>query len=315
MARVVAQLPPLVGRHAQHEHVVVKARLADHGQNLAGVGLHDQDGPGLAFQQAGAFALQADVDGELEVAAGLGRLQNKFVVLTAKGVDFHLLAALGAAQLVLVGELQPLLAHGVAKGELGIFFQLLLVGLGHIAEHMGQQRSAGIVALLAHHDLQARIEHGVGLDAGQGLVGQVGDEDERLKGLDPLLAALDRLGQHMLVHARPFRDLVQGAVQVLAVLAHQSQGKRRFADGQGRAVLVEDAAPGRADEHLAQLVVPGHVGERAALVDLQVPQAQSEQAKEHQHQGLEQDQPGTGRVLLRGFGLKPHEDRSADGDG
>ncbi|KAF5027905.1 hypothetical protein DSECCO2_664700 [anaerobic digester metagenome] len=306
MARVVAQFLPFVGRHAEHEHVVVVARFADHGPYLARVGLHDDDGPGLALEELGALALEVDVDGQAHVAAGLGRLQDLLVVLAAEGVHLDLLAALGPAQLVLQGVLQALLAHGVAEREVRALFQLLLVGLGHVAEHVGHERAGGVGALLADDDLEARIEHGVGLDVGQGLVGEVGDERERLEGFDPLLAAAKGLEQLRLVHAGPLRDLGQGGVHVGAVLAHEAQGEGGLGNGEGHAVDVHDPAPGGVDAHLAQLVVPGHFRELGALVHLQIPQAQGEQAEEPEHEHLEQDEPGTGGVLLRGFGFKPH---------
>jgi hypothetical protein len=73
--------------------------------------------------------------------------------------------------------------------------------------------------------------------------------------------------------------------------------------------------PGRIDEHLAQLVVPGHLGKGHALVHLQIPQAQGEQTKDAKDQGLEQDQARTGGLLLRGFTVKPHGRFPAGADG
>jgi len=315
MARVVAQFLPLVGGHAEDEEVVVVARLADHGQDLARHGLHDHDGAGLAVEQFDALALELEVDGKHHVAAGRGRFHDDFVVLAAEGVHFHLLAALAAPQRILQGIFQALLAHGIAQGQLGVLLQLLLVGLGHVPQHVGHERAGGIVALLADDDLQARIEHGIGLDAGQGLVGEIGDEDQGLEGFDPFLAALVGLGQDRPVHAGPFGHLGQGGGNVLAVLAHEPQGEGRFGHRKRRPVLVHDAAPGRIDEHLAQLVVPGHLGEPGALVDLEKPQTQGEQAKKSQDQDLQENEAGSGRMLLRGFAFKPHRYFPASADG
>ena len=72
--RIGHQLAPVVARDAHRELVGIEGGPAHHGQNLAGVRIHGDDGAVFARDGLLGGNLQIDIDGQLQRLAGLGGL-------------------------------------------------------------------------------------------------------------------------------------------------------------------------------------------------------------------------------------------------
>ena len=83
MVGVVDDLVPVARGEADGELVGIEGGARDHGENLAGVRIHGDDGAGLAFERLLGGHLDVEVDGELEVLAGHGELLAELADLFA----------------------------------------------------------------------------------------------------------------------------------------------------------------------------------------------------------------------------------------
>ena len=72
MVGVIEDLVPVVLGEADGELIGVEGGARGHGEDLAGVGIHGDDGSDLAFEGLFCGHLDVEVDGELQVFAGNG---------------------------------------------------------------------------------------------------------------------------------------------------------------------------------------------------------------------------------------------------
>ena len=113
LQRVVQQRPPLVGQDTARKEVRVERRAADGGQDGSRTDVeHDQRALGVAHRLLGPL-LQAQVEGQADVVAGVGFDLVQDAQFASRGIDFDLLGAGPPAQQVLPGLLQTPLADDV----------------------------------------------------------------------------------------------------------------------------------------------------------------------------------------------------------
>ena len=297
---VVAQLRPLGRGQPGGEGVGVIRGLADQGVDLARVRVHDHHASGLALEHLVPQLLQAQVDAEEDLLAGLGFALQLLREPAPGDVDLDQPPALGSAQAVIQAVLQALLAHEVAQGQGRVGLHLGLVGLGHVAEHVGEQVPVNILAPGAREDFDPRPAQAATLDQGDVLEVQVRHQGQGLEGFHlGLVAGVDVL-QALRRDARPLRDLIQGGRDVVAVLAHEAQHEGRLVDGQKLAVPVAQEAARSEDVLGAQLVVAAFFGEHLAQMDLQVPQAHGKEAEQPEDQALQESHAQARRFLAVG---------------
>ncbi len=123
---------PVALGEADGELVGVEGGARDHGEDLAGVRVHGDDGAVLAFEGLLGGELDVEVDGEPEVLAGGGELLAEVADLLAVGVDDDVAGAVLAAEEGVVGGLDAGLADDVA----GIVDGVALVVFEHRARRL-----------------------------------------------------------------------------------------------------------------------------------------------------------------------------------
>ena len=87
MVGVVDDLVPVALGEADGELVGIEGGARGHGEDLAGVRIHGDDGADLAFEGLLGGHLDIEVDGEAEVFAGDGELLAEMAELFAMAVD------------------------------------------------------------------------------------------------------------------------------------------------------------------------------------------------------------------------------------
>ncbi len=156
LGRVVQVDGVVVGADAGRELVVVIGRQGDHGQDLAGLRVHDDRHallqPGRAhapLQRLRRDALHPRINGEHQVLAGLRLLHGADrLQRPALRIALLQLGAIGATQLAFEGRLDPGTADQVVA-QVAVVLQvakLLEVDRPDVAEHVGQQAAVNLAA-------------------------------------------------------------------------------------------------------------------------------------------------------------------------
>ncbi|MND94763.1 hypothetical protein D3C80_869940 [compost metagenome] len=314
--RIVEQRRVVGAGDAGHEQVGVVARARLHGQDGAGIGIHHDDGAPTTGQQLLCFKLQADVDVEVDVLAGLRRLELEGAHHPAAVVDLDLLVARHAVQLILVELLHPLLADvlgGGIVGELVLLVEALHVtgvDLGHIAQRMGQGIAKRIVALEIGLYAGARIVVLVDREEGDLILGQLLEQGHRLEaalalhlGQEPLLGPL-RQGQQG-------DQLVGRLLQILGLFRHYLQAVDGAVLRQQHAVGVIDEAPWRCHRHDPDPVVVGTGLIGFVRLYLQIVEITQQHQHEDDHadvgyQGAPEEQTSLGTVIAHFDAILQH---------
>ena len=159
---------PDVGREAPRVDVRIERRRGDHGQHFAVARIEGDGGADeLVLDEVllGA-ALQLEVDGEVDVVAGHRLLARRTVLRQAAAVAVVLpvLRAVAAAEVFVVHHLHAALAEEVARLEVLVVRQVLVVGLADEAHDVRGHRRVRIVAALHRLDVQLRKRHRLRLD-------------------------------------------------------------------------------------------------------------------------------------------------------
>src|SRR5260370_39694427 len=144
MVRVVAKLVPVIFCEAKGELVGVEGGAGGHGENLAGVRVHGDDGSDLAFEDFFGGHLDVEVDGEAKVCAGGGKLLAEVAKLFAVTVDDDVAAAVFSAEESDVSLLDTGAADDVAGRGEGVAggVEHLLGDLADIADERGGEAEA-----------------------------------------------------------------------------------------------------------------------------------------------------------------------------
>ena len=124
MVGIVEDFVPVVFGEADGELVGIEGGAGDHGEDLAGVGVHGDDGADFAFEGLFGGHLDVEVDGELQVFAGDGEFLAEVSELFAVAVDDDVAAAVGAAEKSVVGGFDAGSADDVAGRVEGVAFDL-----------------------------------------------------------------------------------------------------------------------------------------------------------------------------------------------
>ena len=280
---------------ADGELVGVEGGAGGHGEDLAGVRVHGDDGAGFAFEGLLGGELEVEVDGELEVLAGGGELLAAVADLLAVGVDDDLAVTVLAAEECVVGLLDAGAADdvaGIVGGVAGVIFEHLLGDLADVADEVGGEAVAGVEAALLVEGFELGELVFVGLDEGLLVRGDVLFEWDGLV-----------LGRALEV-AEGGLDLVEGEVEAGGderdvgpvfghLLAEDVAGGGRVVVDDEAAFTVEDAAARGEDGNLADAVLFGGSAVVLRAEDLQVPEAGDEDGEDENDDVL-------GRVQLDG---------------
>ena len=166
VVRVIVELVPVLRRDAMCKEVRVEGRAADHREDLAGLRVHDDgrrcmraDLRELLVDGLLGCLLQVDIDREFEIIARDRLLAAEDLHGLARHVDLDLLAAVLAAQLLVVDLLEAELADDVA-GLVALVLHLLELGvidLTDVAEGMRALLLEDVVADWRHFDDDAGV--------------------------------------------------------------------------------------------------------------------------------------------------------------
>src|SRR6185437_14520117 len=106
--RIIDQLAPVFTGNPNRKSIRVKRWPAHHGKNFPGVRIHRHDGAAFVAECLFGSNLQIDVDGELQLLAGLGWLLfERLSDLATVTIDEYLPRAILAHENVVVCELDP----------------------------------------------------------------------------------------------------------------------------------------------------------------------------------------------------------------
>ena len=165
--RVVVQDIPVLRGDAARKEIRVECGAADHGKHLARLRVHDDsscrvrmDDGKLLIDGALRRLLDVLVDGEDEIIARHRRLTSEDLHGPSRYIDLHLIAALDAANILIVDAFQSELADDVA-GFIPLvlaLFKLHLVDFAHVAKDVCR-----ILAVYV-------VTHGKNLDDDTGIV-------------------------------------------------------------------------------------------------------------------------------------------------
>ena len=202
----------------------------------------------------------------------------------AAAVDDHHPLAVPAAQLGVVGLLDPLLADQVARlvDAVRRLASPRRVGLAQVAEDVGRLLAVAVEALVLHLDLELRVLEPLDAEARHLREGEVLGQQHRLEHRHAAVAgggsAADRRPAG---RGRPRRyQRLWSRRRRPAAVDHQVVA-RDVLDQQAP-LAVEDQAAGRLDRQLAQPVVLGELAVVVALDELGEPEAGGDH---HQHAG------------------------------
>ncbi len=258
--------------------------------------VHHHGAAGIVLEHVDGALLDIGVDGQHHFLAGLGGDGTVGILAHhhAGGVDLDPLAAGIAAQLLVIGLFDALLAdaEGRIVQQLGVerrrivrrifVIQVLLRRLGDIADDVRERAAVIVGAHLVHVGDDARNIGGVEADLGEILPRQVGRNDGRHRPLVLVDVAQDtpprRLGLRQDVG-----DLIQRVVDVLDLVGLDQHAEAGPVAGDQLAVAVDDIAARRRHQAKVELVAGGQLAVLAPLQHLQVdqPAGQGEQAERH----------------------------------
>ena len=168
MIRVGEDGVPVGLGEVDRELVGIEGGTAGEGEDLAGVGIHGDDGANLAVEGLLGGFLDVEVDGEAEVFAGDGVLFANHAELFAVRVDEDVAGAVGAAEERVVGLLDAGAADDVAglvEGVAGVV-EHLLGDFADVADEVGGEAVARVEAALLVEELDGGEFVAVGLEKG-----------------------------------------------------------------------------------------------------------------------------------------------------
>ena len=303
MIRVVAQRHPRLLGQAADEKVVVVGRVGDQRPEPSRVRLHDHDAARLVAEQFGEPLLELGVEAQLQVFAVLRLLHQRLAERTPEHVHLDAVQSLVTAQTRLENILQPLFAHRVAEGEVGIGGEFLFVGFGDVPENVREFLAFRVVAFGTGHDFQTGPVHELRLDARHLIERHVGEQQDGLERLDLALVLLKTVRELIQRNVRPFADLRQRRIDVLAVLADQREPEGGPVLSKKNAVDVADEPARRVHRFLPQVVGLRLLREVGPPVYLEIPEADHEDEEQQPDEALQQQESALGRLIAFRFKL------------
>ncbi len=258
--------------------------MADHGQQLAGVGIDSHHRAGPAAQGFLGPLLHDQINGQVEVIA-LGRLDRiGHLSLMAQRIDLDPLQSVAAAQPRIIAPLDPRLAddHAGQQASSVVAFQLFGRDFADVAEQVGRQGPVQIVAARLDLDLHARQVQPVRFQLGRLGQAQALFDQHRQKGLAALAvqARLD-LGRRPAQHAT---DLGQGRRGIGHILPNKVEIQAGRIGHDESAVAVIDQPAGRLNRNITKPVLLRQLQIIVAIDHLQSPQSTDQQEDRHADQ-------------------------------
>ena len=275
VVRVIVELVPVLRRDAMREKVRVEGWTADHREDLAGLRIHDDgrrcvrtDLRELLVDGLLGRLLQVDIDREFEIIARNRLLAAEDLHRLARHVDLDLLAAVLAAQLLVVDLLEAELADDVA-GLVALVLHLLelsVVDLTDVAEGMRALLLEDVITDWRHFDDDTGVLALLLLDDGDDV-----RRDIRLDadGVEAAVAGNLRLDL-ICRHLQKIRQAVDDIIR-------DWRGQRQERDREARAIRDEQLAVAVVERaarchrrHDADAVAVREAGVVLPLIDLQV---------------------------------------------
>ena len=287
VVRVVGDFLPVLGLDADGEFVGIEGRPADHGQHLAGARIERHHRAVLAVHGQLGHGLQIQIDGELQILAGHGRLVLQHLAHLAAIVHHHLALAVHAHQRVVVLALDAELADhgpGIVLGELRIV-QFLLADFTGVADDVRHHAVLRIEpSLRLNHD-QLGKEIAVRIDECQVGGRELFLEHDGLV-LGPGAEAADLGPEVVVIQVEPLGDGLE--VLLFQRLAGQDQSEGRVVVDDHAAVAVENAAARRQNGHALDAVGLRALVVKLRILHLQLPEA-GDQKQEDDDGGVLKD--------------------------
>ncbi len=283
MARVGNELVPVVAGDADGELVGVEIGMGDQRQDFAGAGIHGDDGAVAVAQQLLGFALQVEIDGELQVLSRSGVLRAQDAHLAAVAVHDYVARAVYAAQELVVGLLHAVLAHHVAGliGGVARLIQVIFAHLAHVADQVRGESVSRIKPALLVDGLELGQLVAVRLDEGLLVRGNIFFDRDGLvagRGAEVLQGGAELFQ----IQVQPQRDHGQIGIHILILFADQETGDRRVVIHQQAVIAVKKLAPRRHDGYFADAVLLRQVAIVGRAQHLEIPQAGHQ--RQHHHQ-------------------------------
>ena len=277
---------------AVDEEVGVVARRAHERQHLARARVEGDDRAAGLAEGLLRGALQAQVDGQPQVAARARARALEHAQRPALGVDLDLLHAHAAVQERLVGALDAELADVAGATVLDRVERLEVVGVDarDVAEDVGEQRARRVVARRAHGDVHTRELVAVDREARRLRLAQPQPQGD---GLEAGLArrqgpeALDVDG----AQGHDAAEALEHGVEVRHLLRHHLEAVGGTVLGHGRAVAVEDQPARRRQRHEPHAVLA-----RERAVALVLEHLELHQPRGHRADGEHGEGGGEGRA-------------------
>jgi hypothetical protein len=275
MVGVVDQRLPVGLLEPAGEQVGVERGGRDQGQDLAVAGIHGHHRAHLlgAVEPAGRLLLEVEVDRQ---GQALARCRGDALVLlkelAAAVDDDHPLAVL-AAQVGVVGLLDPLLADHVPRLEDALrLLDLVQGGLAQVAEDVGGLLAVAVEPLVLDLDRELRVLEPLDAEARHLGEGEILGQQHRLERRDTavLLQDLLEVGDRPGEHAGGEPEAVAEA-RGPAAIDHQAVAGDVL--HQQPPFAVEDQAARGLDRQLAQPVVLGELAVVVPLHELGEPEA------------------------------------------
>jgi hypothetical protein len=288
MVRVIEDLVPVVFGKTDGELVGVECGAGGHGEDLAGVGIHGDDGADFAFEGFLGGHLEVEVDGELEVFAGGGEFLSEVAEFFAVAIDDNVTAAIGAAEEGVVGGLDAGAADDIAgriEGVALIGGEHLLRDLTDVADEVGGEAVAGVESALLVECLEF------------GELIAVGSDEGLLVGSDVLLERDGLVFGGYLKAADCGLDLLDGdveacgderqvGVEIFDLFSEQVTGDGRVVVDEEAAIPVEELAAGGKDGDFTDPVGFGERAEAFGVEHLKAPKAGEEDGEDKCHEIL-----------------------------
>ena len=303
MVGIIGDLFPILRLDAHRKLIGIEGGPADHGQHLAGARIERHHGPVAAIHGQLGHGLQIQVDRELNVFAGNGRLVADNLPYLAAIVHHHLPLAVHAHERIVVLALDAEFADHIALtvfGELGRV-QFLFADFAGVPDHVRRHAVLRIQAPLRRNEHQLGKEIVVRIDESQ-IGGRqfLFDYDRHILGLR--FEPPDARRQVVVIQVEALGDGLQ--VFFLDGFAGQNQGERIVVIDDHAPVAVENAAARRQQRHRLDAVLLRALVIELRILHLQLPKP-GNQEKEDAHGGVLENGDLTGReasiIAQRGF--------------
>ena len=244
MIFVVDQLAPLIPRDPNGKIVGIKGGAAHHSQDFTVARVHSHDGAVLVTQSLFGCDLQIEINGELELFAGLGWGLIEAANFSPTAIHNGSARTVLAHQYLVVLQFHARLSDHVA-GIVELPARLvehLLADFADVADQVGHEPIARIKPAVGHDGIQFGQFVAVGFDESQFILSDVVFQKDGLilrHGGEVADAVSDFFGIEM----QTLGDEARVGGEITGRVAQQQRGKRRIVLDDGAALRDPESCP------------------------------------------------------------------------